>query len=93
MVGLKDAHPWADSVIAAGQGLVPGLAINGTLTTAGEAVQIALKVIGPVLPWANSPRPTESSSAIKTAQREGRPPSLAADHDPHHSELAKPIAV
>lgn len=47
--GLKKSHSWPTSFVASGQSLVPGLSVSANLTSNGEAIQIALRIMGPVL--------------------------------------------
>jgi uncharacterized protein YjbI with pentapeptide repeats len=49
-VGLRGSHhSWATAFIACGQSVIPGLDVSANLTGNGEAIQIALRIIGPVL--------------------------------------------
>ena len=47
--GLKKSHSWSTSFIASGQSLVPGLSVSANLTGLGEAFEIALRIMGPIL--------------------------------------------
>ncbi len=47
--GLPKRHSWPTGFITSGQSIVPGLSVSASLTGTGEAIQIALRLIGPVL--------------------------------------------
>jgi hypothetical protein len=48
-IGLKGRHTWPVSVVAAAQSLVPGLSVSAQLTNNGEAIEVVLRIAGPVL--------------------------------------------
>lgn len=47
--GLRKSHSWPTGFIASAQSIVPGLSVSARLTSTGEAFQIALRILGPVL--------------------------------------------
>jgi uncharacterized protein YjbI with pentapeptide repeats len=47
--GLKGHHSWADSLVSAAQSMVPGLTVSSRLANTGEAFEIVLRIVGPVL--------------------------------------------
>lgn len=46
--GIKKGH-WPTAFIASGQSIIPGLSVSSSLTSSGQAFEIALRIIGPVL--------------------------------------------
>lgn len=47
--GLRKNLSWPTAFVASGQSVIPGLSVNADLTSNGQAVEIFLRIVGPVL--------------------------------------------